>query len=212
MSWCWTAANSPPGQLRPATHHAAPGRRNRPDQAPLPGGRPARRPRPRHRRLQAGKRDRRGAARRACLLLRHLPAPAHADPNGRGRDPGRGALPGRDHRPPSRRGRQARGGGQLPGRLADHDDRRRASRAVRPHHRGRRAAVLLGGLARHESHALFRRPAGRQLAHRAHQRHRQRQVRRRLAGAELREPEPGQHALEQAVQPVPRSTPRRSAT
>ena len=178
----------------------------------LPGGRPARRPRPRHRRLQAGKRDRRGAARRACLLLRHLPAPAHADPNGRGRDPGRGALPGRDHRPPSRRGRQARGGGQLPGRLADHDDRRRASRAVRPHHRGRRAAVLLGGLARHESHALFRRPAGRQLAHRAHQRHRQRQVRRRLAGAELREPEPGQHALEQAVQPVPRSTPRRSAT
>ena len=71
----------------------------------------ARRPRPRHRRLQAGKRDRRGAARRACLLLRHLPAPAHADPNGRGRDPGRGALPGRDHRPPSRRGRQARGGG-----------------------------------------------------------------------------------------------------
>ena len=67
----------------------------------------------------------------------------------------------------------------IAGRLADHDDRRRASRAVRPHHRGRRAAVLLGGLARHESHALFRRPAGRQLAHRAHQRHRQRQVRRR---------------------------------
>ncbi len=42
--------------------------------------------------------------------------------------------------------------------------------------------------------------AGRQLADGARRRSWLRQVRRRLAGAELREPEPGQHALDQAVQ------------
>ena len=74
------------------------------------------------------------------------------------------------------------------------------SRTVRPDHRRRLAAVLLGRRARQESDALHRRPARRQLADRADQRSRPRQVRRRLAGAEFREPEPGQHALDQAVQ------------
>ena len=50
--------------------------------------------------------------------------------------------------------------------------------------------------------ALQRRPAGRQLADRADQRSRQRQVRWRLAGAEFREPESGEHAVEQAIQPL----------
>ena len=45
-----------------------------------------------------------------------------------------------------------------------------------------------------------RRPARRQLADGAHQRSRRRQVRRRLAGAEFREPQSGEHAVEQAVQ------------
>ena len=43
---------------------------------------------------------------------------------------------------------------------------------------------------------------GRQLADGADQRSRPRQVRRRLAGAEFREPESGQYALDQAVQPL----------
>ncbi|MCY1521695.1 hypothetical protein D9M68_565200 [compost metagenome] len=90
----------------------------------------------------------------------------------------------------------------MPGGLADHDDRRGPSRAVRPDHRRRRPAVVLGRLARHEPHALCRRPAGRQLAHRADQRPGQRQVRRSLAGTELRKPESGEYALVQAVQLV----------
>ena len=63
------------------------------------------------------------------------------------------------------------------------------ARAVRPDHHRRRAAVLLGRRSRQESDALFRRPARRQLADRADQRSRRRQVRRRLAGAEFREHE-----------------------
>ena len=47
-----------------------------------------------------------------------------------------------------------------------------------------------------------RRPARRQLADHARQRSGLRQVRRRLAGAEFREPESFEHALDQAVQPL----------
>ena len=105
--------------------------------------------------------------------------------------------------------RQAMRDRQLPGRMGGHDAGGDPSRTVRPDHRRRIAAVLLGGRARQESHALQRRLAGRQLADRAGQRSRQRQVRRRLAGAELREPEPRQHALDQAVQPLfQESTPK----
>ncbi|SSW73339.1 hypothetical protein AVE30378_05692 [Achromobacter veterisilvae] len=191
-----------PRQLRPAAHQAAGRRGNGSDQAPLPGRGPARRARPGHRRIQARKRDRRGRARGASLLFRDLPAAAHARPDRRRRDDGRGAVPGRDHRAAPQRRRQAGRSRQLPGGLADHDDRRGPAGTVRPHHRRRRPAVVLVRLARHEPHALCRRPAGRQLAHRADQRPGRRQVRRRLAGAELREPESGEHAVVQAVQPV----------
>ncbi|KAG1240624.1 hypothetical protein G6F68_017478 [Rhizopus microsporus] len=64
------------------------------------------------------------------------------------------------------------------------------------------AAIRPELLARHESDALCRWPAGRQLAHGDDQRPGQRQIRRRLAGAKLRKPESGQHLVVQAVQPV----------
>ncbi len=58
-----------------------------------------------------------------------------------------------------------------------------------------------------------RRPARRQLADGARRRSRRRHLRRRLAGAEFREPEPGQHALDaSSTISSPRSTPRPSAT
>ena len=63
----------------------------------------------------------------------------------------------------------------------------------------RLAAVLLGGRRGQEPDALHGRPARRHLAHLALRRSRQRQVRRRVSGRQLREPEPGQHALDQAV-------------
>ncbi|KAG0732686.1 hypothetical protein G6F23_014074 [Rhizopus arrhizus] len=67
-----------PRELRAVAHQTAGRRGNRSDQAPFPGGRPARGPWSGNRRLQARKRDRRGGARRPSLLLRDLPAPAHA--------------------------------------------------------------------------------------------------------------------------------------
>ena len=69
------------------------------------------------------------------------------------------------------------------------------------------------GVRGREPDALLRRPARRLLADRARRRPRRRHLRRRGAGAELREPEPRQHPLDQAVQPlVARSTPSPSAT
>ena len=100
----------------------------------------------------------------------------------------------------SGRRRQALRDRQLPGRLGGDDPGVAAAGAVRPDHHRRRAAGLLGGRARQISDALFRRPARRKLADRADQRSRRRQVRRRLAGAELREPESVEHAVDQAVQ------------
>ena len=75
-----------------------------------------------------------------------------------------------------------------------------AAGAVRTAHHRRCAARLLGRRARQISDALFGRPARRKLADRADQRSRRRQVRWRLAGAEFREPEPVEHAVDQAVQ------------
>ena len=63
---------------------------------------------------------------------------------------------------------QARGRRQLPGRLGGHAACGDEARAFRPDHRGRLAARLLGGGPRGKPHALFRRPARRQLAYRAH--------------------------------------------
>ena len=75
-----------------------------------------------------------------------------------------------------------------------------AAGVVRADDHCRRAVVLLGRRPRQESDALFRRPAGRKLADGADQRSRRRQVRRRVAGAELREHESLEHALDQAIQ------------
>src|SRR5215471_19820465 len=82
------------------------------------------------------------------------------------------------------------------------DARGNASRIVRTHHYRRLTAFLLGRRARKKSHALQRRTPGRQLADRAYQRPGWRQVRWRVAGAEFREPEPRQHALDKAIQYV----------
>ena len=56
------------------------------------------------------------------------------------------------------------------------------------------------GVRGQEPDALLGRPARRLVADRADRRPRRRRLRRRLAGAELREPEPGEHPLDQAVQ------------
>ena len=76
------------------------------------------------------------------------------------------------------------------------------ARTVRPDHYRRLAALLLDRSARPQSDALHRRPARRKLAHRLRQRHRERNVRRRVARAEFRVPQPGEHVLEEALQPL----------
>ena len=112
----------------------------------------------------------------------------------------RGGLPrDGDHPPPGGRG-QALRDRQLPGRLGGDDPRRPPPRALRADHHRRDAARILGRRARPVPDALFRRPARRLVADRAGGRPRRRHLRRRGAGAELREPEPGQHPLDQAVQ------------
>ena len=85
------------------------------------------------------------------------------------------------------------------------------ARAVRPDHRRRLAAVLLGRRARRESRCATPAACWRQLADGAGQRPGQRHVRRRPPGREFREPESRQHALDQeATTSGRRSTPRRT--
>src|SRR5262249_202527 len=96
--------------------------------------------------------------------------------------------------------RQALRNRKLPGGLGDHDGRRSSPRTVWADYCRRIAAFLLGRRARQESHALFRRIAGRQLDHRLGEWPRPRQIRWRMAGREFREPEPGKYAMDQAVQ------------
>src|SRR5262249_24109696 len=88
---------------------------------------------------------------------------------------------------------------KLPGWLGHHDGRGASPEIVRAYHHRRSAAFLLGRRAWEKPHALFRRFAGRQLADRLHKRPRPRQVRRRLAAAEFREPKSGQYAVEQTI-------------
>ena len=134
------------------------------------------------------------------VLLRRLPARSRARPDHRGHRPRRGGVPGNGHRPPSGGRGKALRHRQLPGRLGDDDGERAPPGALRPDHHRRLAALLLGRRARQEPDALLGRPARRLVADRADRRPRRRRLRRRLAGAELREPEPGEHPLDQAVQ------------
>ena len=101
---------------------------------------------------------------------------------------------------------QARDHRQLPGWLGGDDAGRRAPRRHRADRHQRRADVVLErrlerGRQR-QPDALCRRPAGRLVAGVAGRRPRQRQVRRRPPGAELREPEPGQQPVGQVLPPV----------
>ena len=178
-------------QLRPGPHPPPRRRRAaRPQAAALRHHRPARRPRRRHRRLQVGQPGRRGAAPRPPGLFRDLLPRSGAGPDHPRHHPRRGRLP-RAHPRAAPRGAEAGGHRQLPGRLGGDDARRLAARAHRRHRAERRAAVLLGGRARPEPDALPRRPRRRVLAGGADGRPRQRQVRRRQPGAELREPVAG---------------------
>ena len=192
-----------PGQLRAGPDHPARGRHGRHEEAAVRGRRPARRARARDRRLQGRQRDRRGAAGRPPLLLRRLPAEPGARPDDRGRDgaPRPRFLERVAELHPEAEGKPVVVGNCQAG-WADPDDRRDPARAVRPDHRRRLAALLLGRRARREPDALLGRAARRELAHRARGRPRQRHLRRRLAGPELRGHEPRQHALDQAVQPL----------
>ena len=103
---------------------------------------------------------------------------------------------------------EARNRRQLPGRLGRDDAGRRQSRRHRSGRDRRRADVLLGRrLERRRGRqpdALRRRAARRHLARIADLRPRRGHLRRRLAGAELREPEPGQHLLGQVLPGVRR--------
>ena len=91
---------------------------------------------------------------RPSLLFRRLPARSDARPDHRGHRPRRGDLPRKGDRAASRGRRQAVRDRQLPGRLGGHDAGGDPSRAVRPDHHRRLAAVLLGRRARQESDAL----------------------------------------------------------
>ena len=164
--------------------------------------RPARRPWPGDRRLQGRQRDRRRHGCRAPVLFRRLPAGSDAGTDDRGHHGGAGRVPRAGDRAAPRCRRQAGGDRQLPGRLGHDAGGRDQARAVRPDHRRRRAALLLGRRARPEPDALFRRPLWRQLADGAGRRSRPRHLRRGGAGPELREHEPVQHALVQAVRPL----------
>ena len=118
--------------------------RDRRKQASIRHRRSARRARPRHWRLQAAERDRRRPQGRASLLLHRVPARARARADDRGHRARRGRVSrARDRAPSGSRG-QARGDRQLPGRLGGHAARGHEARAVRPDHRRRLAAVLLG--------------------------------------------------------------------
>ena len=192
-----------PGQLCAGRDHAAAGRRDRPAKKrpfvvvdPRAGHGPG---------IGGFKADSEiGVAMAAGprLLLRGLPAGAGAGADDRGHHAGAGRVPRAGDRAAPRGRRQAGGGRQLPGRLGDDAGGGDPAGVVRPADHRRRALVLLGRRARQEPDALFGRPQRRQLADGAGGRPRRRHLRRRRPGPELREHEPGQHALVQAVQPV----------
>ena len=182
-NWCSTPG---PSSGRSITCWCASSRRqgvgDRPEEAPVRGGRSARRARTGDRRLQGRQRTRRGDARRPSLLLRRLHPRPDAGPDHRRHHARRGGVPGKGHRTASRGRGQALRHRQLPGRLGGDDAGRDPAGTVRADHHPRLAAVLLGRGGRREPDALHRRAAGRQLADRADQRPRRRQVRRRLSG------------------------------
>ena len=159
------------------------------EEAALRRRRSARRPRAGHRRLQGRQRDRRGDAGRPSLLLRRLPARPRARPDDRGRGARQARLPRGGRRAATRRPRASRSSiGNCQAGWAVLIARRDPPRALRADHGRRLAALLLGRRPRQGADALLRRAARRLLADGADRRPRRRQVRRRLAGAELRDP------------------------
>ena len=203
-SWCSTAARSSGRSTTLLVRILPPeGVDDRPAEAALRHRRSARRPRPRHRRLQGRQRDRRGDEGRPSVLLHRLPARPDARPDHRGHRPRRGGLPRDGHRPPSRGRGQALRHRQLPGRLGGDDARARSgpSCSARSSSPARRCPTGPACAARTRCATRAACSAARWLTA-LDRRPRRRHLRRRLAGAELREPEPGQHALDQAVQPL----------
>ena len=189
-------------ELRYRQNRAAQGDCHRRSQAALCRHRSARGSRTRHRRFHCRQRNRRGPAGGSSLLLYRIFTDARTRADHRGRDRGMGRLPRTGHRPARRGRRQAGGDRQLPGGLGIDDAGGKTPRTLRAAHRGRIADVILGRRARGQSHALHRRYAGGKLADGAVQRSGAWEVRRRLAGAEFREPQPGQHPVVQAIQPL----------
>ena len=164
--------------------------------------RSARRSRSGHRRLQGRFASRGRVARRASRVLRHLLPESRTGTNTAGRVRRRARV-----RAPRARASsgcpEAGNRRQLSGRLGSDDAGRCQSRRHRSDRDRRRADVLLGRRLergrRRQSDALCRGAARRHLARLALLRSRRGQVRRRLAGAELREPESGQHVLGQVL-------------
>ena len=172
------------------------------EEAAVRGDRSARGPRPRDRRVQDRQRDRDRAQGRPPVLLRDVLSAAGAGPDDRVRLLRRSAVPAQGQRAaPGGRGQAVRHR-QLPGRLGADDARRARAEARRADPARRLADLLLGGRRRQEPDALLGRPARRHLDGLARGRPRPRQVRRRLPRQQLREPEPVEHLLDQALQPV----------
>ena len=175
---------------------------DRPEEAPLRGRRPARRPRPRHRRLQGRQRDRRGdEGRPPGYFIGFLPDP----------EPGQtiediavaeaAFLEAVIARHPEAEGKPCVIGNCQAGWAV------MILAALRPELFG--PIIIAGSPLSYWAGVHGQYPMrysggllGGKLADGADRRPRRRHLRRRVAGAELREPEPRQHALEQAVQPL----------
>ena len=167
LGWPYVRA---PCQLRSRPDQAAGRRDDRPEEASICRGRSARRPWARNWRLQGRQRTGRGDARGTSLLFRRVLARPDARADHRRYYAGGSFVPRKGHRVASRGRRQALRDRQLPGRLGGDDGRRDPPGIVRADHRSGLAAVLLGRCPRPQRHALLRRRAWRQLAHRARRR------------------------------------------
>ncbi len=181
---------------------------------PIRDHRPARRPRPGHRRIQGRLAGRRGAARGTSRLLRDLLPESGTRPDPARRLCGRTPLHrARARTPPGEP--EAGDRRQLPGRLGGDDARGLAPRRHRADRHQRRADVVLGRRVgrrpERQPDALCRRHARRHLDVVDGIRHGRGSVRRRVSGAELREPESGQHVVGQVLQRVPQGRHRDTA-
>ena len=193
------------GELCPGARGAAAGHGHRPYQAAGGRDRPACRPGAGHRGLQAGKRDWSSLQGETSRLLHRLQCRAGGGSNDRGCRARVYRVPREGDRTAASSHRETVCLWELPGRLACDHGRLHASGSFRAHRVGRRPLVLLGRRPRQEPDAVQRWPARRNLDRAPHGRPGRRHLRRRLVHHELRQPQPRQYALDEAVQRLGRA-------